>query len=192
MLSKNTKTDLEKLISQEASINTSTSSNYSNIYQNKAKTNDINRSRRACSTSPTRSIGKDFQEEKFFRNNNKKVTFPDDSHLCDGAGIEEYDEEAEDSDQSFASIITTSSIVNNDNKVIKRKIIRKQPGQNNKLQSAINQASRKESVLNEFEEVVEDADLNNSDYDDVQEEQVIQLNDCYPPVRYPMKSCNLN
>jgi hypothetical protein len=44
-------------------------------------------------------------------------------------------------------------------------------------------------MLDAFDE--EDG-LNNSGYDDVQEEQVIQLNDCYPPVHFPMKSCKWN
>jgi hypothetical protein len=116
------KSDLEKLIAQEVSINSNTS--YSEYYQNK-KNNDNDdllktRSNRARSISPVQVLNnQEYSSDKFYKN--KKVTFPDESQLIDGRYEEKNEEDAE-SDQSFASIVTTSSIV--DNKVLKRKVIR--------------------------------------------------------------------
>ena len=76
----------------------------------------FNDSRRAVSTSPPRSFN---NNDKLSRN--KKVSFPDDSHLVND-DYEDNEEDEQDSDQSFASIVTTSSIV--DNKIFKRKIVR--------------------------------------------------------------------
>ena len=92
--------DLEKLIAQEVSINSN--ANNSDIFPSHAEHFD----------------NQEFQnDQKLYKN--KKVTFPDDSHLVDRECAEDNEN---DCDQSFASIVTTSSIV--DNKVIKRKIIR--------------------------------------------------------------------
>lgn len=114
------KNDLEKLIAQEVSINNSNTS-YSEYYQAKMTTS-IAEDR----TSPVHVLNhrhqhshQEYPNDKFYKN--KKVTFPDDSHLIDGR-YDENKEEAYDSDQSFASIVTTSSVV--DNKVLKRKVIR--------------------------------------------------------------------
>lgn len=171
------KNDLEKLITQEVSINST--ANYSDIYQNKANISDnIHLSpRRAYSTSPIRNS-----------NANKKVTFPDDSHLL--VNDDEGDIDG-DSDQSFASIITTSSIINNDNKVIRRKIVRKSAGYkaNEVPVQSSSRVTSQEFDLHTFEE--EDLNENeneDSEYDDAQDEQLVKLNDCYPPVHYPIKS----
>lgn len=109
---------MERLIAQEVSVNsTMNNSDLNHSQQSKRQFND---SRRAVSISPTRTLNYDYQQtDKLMRN--KKVSFPDDSHLVND-GYEEPEEDELDSDQSFASIVTTSSIV--DNKVFKRKIVR--------------------------------------------------------------------
>ena len=68
--------------------------------------------------------------QRFSLKTNKKVSFPDDSQIINSLNNTDLDQTNNDhenddlneNDQSFASITTTSSII--DNKVIKRKIIR--------------------------------------------------------------------
>ncbi len=110
----NKKKDLEKLISQEISIDTTANSELFHV-ATKSNKNDqaMQRSRRAYSTSPTRSFNQETDERL-----TKRVSFPDQSKLDDVGN-----DSSDDSDQSFTSVITTtSSIV--DNKVLKRKVVR--------------------------------------------------------------------
>ena len=97
--------DLEKLITHEVSINTSNS----DFYQPTINKKPAN-TKAESSISHSDLLSKQSNESDRL-SKNKRVTFPD--NLSD---------ESDDSDQSFTSIVTTSSIV--DNKVLKRKVIR--------------------------------------------------------------------
>ena len=97
--------DLEKLITHEVSINTSNS----DFYQPTAIKKPANTKAESL-ISHSELLSKQSNESDRL-SKNKRVTFPDN-----------LSEESDDSDQSFTSIVTTSSIV--DNKVLKRKVIR--------------------------------------------------------------------
>lgn len=179
------KDDLEKLIAQEVSINSNTS--YSDYYQNRKASNEFENSRMSNSMSPNEIFNSD---EKYLKN--KKVTFPNDSHLVNGINDDNDGEIDEEIDQSFASIITTSSIV--DNKVMKRKIIKKS---NQHSQTKTDERpSLNEASLNNmmktcgFEYDIDENEIYepNSEFEDEQDEQLIKLNEHYPPIQYPMKS----
>jgi len=170
------KTDLEKLITQEVSINTTNSEFYQPVVNN----------RRANSASPSRL---DQLHDRLNRNNLKKVTFPNDSQLAE-------DNEAEadnDSDQSFTSIVTTSSIV--DNKVFKRKIIRKSSSKDvaNLLKNPNNMRIPKKLAELHENQLETNLVMSEHEFDDEfnlneNEEQLLKLNECYPPINYPIKS----
>ena len=96
--------ELEKLISQEMSLNTTSNT-----------LNDLSQSnRRSSSNKLNENLGLQIKNPTQ-RNFSKKVTFPDNDYS-------QADQSDQSSDQSFASITTTSSIVNN--KLLKRKIVR--------------------------------------------------------------------
>ncbi len=95
---------MHKLIAHEISLNTtqnSTTPRKENDQKDQSKT-----------LRQTTSIN-------FTNNNSKRVSFPDDQSSIGGLEDEEDNNEC---DQSFVSITTTSSVV--DNKVMKRKIVR--------------------------------------------------------------------
>ena len=95
--------ELEKLISQEMSLNT-TSNTLNDLLQS---------NRRSSSNKLNENLGLQIKNPTQ-RNFSKKVTFPDNDFA--------QEDQFESPDQSFASVSTTSSIVNN--KLLKRKILR--------------------------------------------------------------------
>ena len=108
---------MQKLISEEFSLNSSNS--FSNFNSPKAKLDNhkTNSHKNDNTISESSDSGKtlDSKETDLKQAKNKRVTFPDDFEQLS------LDDES-DGDQSIVSIRTTSSIV--DNKVFKRKIIR--------------------------------------------------------------------
>lgn len=126
------------------------------------------------------------QDLKRPHNNNliKKVTFPDEDRVFTG--------DLESADQSFASITTTESIVNN--KVVKRKIVRKMPNKTDdnpedELVKGL-ESLRNPSQYEEDDTLKEDEDID-SQYHSSEEDHYVKLNDCYAPINYPIKSCML-
>ena len=136
--------------------------------------NDLNRSLKMSEF--------DFELKKPHNNNLiKKVTFPDDSQaLVD---------HSESPDQSFASITTTTeSVVNN--KIVKRKIVRKINKTNSDEQDLIKSFENLKNLSHSDEERDDpDSQYHSADED---KEQYLKLNDCYAPINYPIKSCNYN
>jgi hypothetical protein len=110
--------DLEKLITSEISNSSSNSLSIdtTNVINEHSSLSNQHDSSYIFSSSPHQFKNKEIKT--------KRVTFPSDSQIVRSSSfnnVNEYEQDNEQ-EQSFASITTTSSIV--DNKIIKRKIIR--------------------------------------------------------------------
>ncbi|CAF0825912.1 unnamed protein product [Brachionus calyciflorus] len=179
------KKDLEKLIVSETSLNNSIHS----------------------SVNSELISARNYQENDLL--NRKKVTFPYERTLSlsqpkNKSEKQEEDDEEEntENDTSLVSVTTTSSVV--DNKVIKRKIIRKNKISDVKksnenvevLADNFKQISFNDDTLEDQDDetldqsqnisVHEESDRENQYYSD--EEQTVKMNDLYPSVNYPIKS----
>jgi hydrolethalus syndrome protein 1 len=175
------KNDLEKLISSEISMNSSSltdsympsdTTGFKYSHQKNSLTDNIN-------------------EQYLMRNNTskiaKKVSFipdvKDPAQKNNREGFDEY-EESED-DQSFASVTTTTSSII-DNKVIKRKIVRKTAVPSNSVKilsndlNDLNENFNKMKFpvrheLDETNETIEDEIDQDSDVNDCEEDELIRM-----------------